>query len=109
MSVTLRKSLGVLFALALGSWGQSVKEPVTLTYFRLGWFQPDEPQEAKSWEQRFMQQTGIQLRNLPVPETTLDQLDLSRQLLQSRYGPDALGLDLIWSGALARDLLDLRP
>ena len=110
VSVAFRKSLGtLLLAFSLVSWCQSLKEAVTLTYFRLGWFQPDEPQEANAWEQRFMQKTGIQLRNLPVPETTLDQLDLSRKLLQSRYGPDVLGLDLIWSGALAGDLLDLRP
>jgi len=109
-SVASRKRLvTLLLVFSLGSWGQSLKEAVTLTYFRLGWFQPDEPQEANAWEQRFMQQTGIQLRNLPVPETTLDQLDLSRKLLQSRYGPDVLGLDLIWSEALAGDLLDLRP
>jgi trehalose/maltose transport system substrate-binding protein len=107
---TARPILGILLlCLLLGSWRQRAREPVTLTYFRLGWFQPDEPQEAKAWEQRFIQETSIQLRNLPVPETTLDQLDLSRKLLQSRYGPDVLGLDLIWSGALARDLLDLHP
>src|SRR5262249_5637742 len=109
ISVASRRSLwALLFALSLGTWGQSAKEPVTLTYFRLGWFQPDEPQEANAWERRFMQETGIQLRNLPVPETALDQLDLSKKLLQNRYGPDVLGLDLIWSGALAGDLLDSR-
>lgn len=110
ISFAARRSLGILLlAFSLGSLGQSAKELVTLTYFRLGWFQPDEPQEANAWEQRFVRETGIQLRNLPVPETTLDQLDLSRKLLQSRYGPDVLGLDLIWSGALAGDLLDLHP
>jgi len=72
--VASRRTLGtLLLAISFASWGQSVKQPVTLTYFRLGWFQPDEPQEANAWEQQFMQETGIQLRNLPVPETTLDQ------------------------------------
>ena len=112
--VASRRTLGTLllaifFASSFVLWGQPVKQPVTLTYFRLGWFQPDEPQEANAWEQQFIQETGIQLRNLPVPETTLDQLDLSRKLLKSRYGPDVLGLDLIWAGALAGDLVDLRP
>ena len=110
VSIASCKTLGTfLLAISFSSWGQSAKTPVTLTYFRLGWFQPDEPQEANAWEQRFMQETGVQLRNLPVPETTLDQLDLSNKLLQSRYGPDVLGLDVIWSGALAGDLLDLSP
>src|ERR1700761_252169 len=110
ISAALRRVFGALaIFVLLASPGQSAKEPVTLTYFRLGWLQPDEPQEAYAWESRFTQKTGIQLRNLPVPETTLDQLELSRKLLQDRYGPDVLGLDLIWSGALAADLLDLRP
>jgi trehalose/maltose transport system substrate-binding protein len=100
--------LGILFLfLLLGSSHQPAPEPVTLTYFRLGWFQPDEPEEANAWEQRFTQETHILLRNLPVPETTLDQLDLSKRLLQSRYGPDVLSLDVIWSGALAENLLDV--
>jgi len=59
ISMASRRSLwALLFALSLGTWGQSAKEPVTLTYFRLGWFQPDEPQEANAWERWFMQETA---------------------------------------------------
>jgi len=82
-----------------------------LNYFRLGWLsQSIESSSAAPLLQRFTQETGIHLKNLPVPESTLDQLDLSRKLLQEgSSGPDVLGLDLIWSGVLEGDLIDLRP
>ncbi len=88
---------------------QPAKQPVTLSYFRLGWAQPDELPTAVSLSERFTRETGIQLRSIPVPETTLDQLVVSRKLLESSSGPDVLGLDLIWSGVLEKDLVDLRP
>jgi trehalose/maltose transport system substrate-binding protein len=60
--------------------------------------------------QQFTRETGIQLKTLPFPENSLDQLDLSRKLLQEgSSGPDVLGIDLIWSGVLEGDLTDLRP
>jgi trehalose/maltose transport system substrate-binding protein len=99
----------ILFAMTLAGCRQSAREPVTLSYFRLGWSQPDELPTANPLEQQFTQKTGIRLKNLPVPETTLDQLDLSRRLLESGSGPDVLGIDLIWSGVLEGDLIDLRP
>jgi trehalose/maltose transport system substrate-binding protein len=95
--------------MVLGSWGQSGRQPVTLTHFRLGWSQPDESQTAENQAQKFMRETGIQLVSLPVPETTLDQLDLSRKLLKGSSGPDVLAIDVIWSGSLAEDLIDLGP
>jgi trehalose/maltose transport system substrate-binding protein len=65
---------------------------------------------AEPLSQQFTRQTGVRLRNLPVPENTLDQLDLSRKLLQrGTPGPDVLGIDVIWAGVLEGDLLDLRP
>lgn len=88
---------------------KAVREPVTLSYFRLGWAQPDELPTAVSLSHRFTQETGIQLRSIPVPESTLDQLDVSRRLLENGSTPDVLGLDLIWSGVLEDDLIDLRP
>jgi trehalose/maltose transport system substrate-binding protein len=99
-----------LFALSLVGCRQSAPSPVTLSYLRLGWSQPDELPTAETWSQQFTRRTGIRLRPLPVPENTLDQLDLSRKLLQSGAAePDVLGLDFVWSGVLADDLLDLRP
>jgi trehalose/maltose transport system substrate-binding protein len=110
ISASARKTLGIsLLTTVLGGCRQPDREPVTLSYFRLGWSQPDELPTAKPLEQQFTQKTGIRLKNLPVPETTLDQLDLSRKLLESGSGPDVLGIDLIWSGVLAEELIDLQP
>jgi trehalose/maltose transport system substrate-binding protein len=97
-----------VFALTLGACRRSA-ESVTLGYLRLGWSQPDELPTAEPLAQQFTRQTGIQLRSIPVPETTLDQLDLSRKLLASGTGPDVLGLDVIWPGVLEPELVDLRP
>ena len=101
----------LLLATLLVGCRQSVREPVTLSYFRLGWFsQPDELTTATPLIQQFTRETGIHLKNIPVPESTLDQLDVSRKLLrEGDSGPDVLGIDLIWSGVLEGDLIDLRP
>ncbi len=107
-----KKAFGfLLVALSLSGCSQpkTVPQPVTLSYFRLGWAQPDELPTAVSLSERFIRETGIHLKNIPVPETTLDQLDVSRKLLESTSGPDVLGLDLVWSGVLQADLIDLRP
>jgi len=112
ISANARRTLGIsLLAMTLGGCRQPAREPVTLNYFRLGWFsQPDELSTAAPLLQQFTRQTNIQLKNLPVPESTLDQLGLSRKLLQERgSGPDVLGIDLIWSGVLEGNLIDLRP
>jgi len=100
-----------LLAMTLGACRQPAREPVTLNYFRLGWLsQSIELPTAVPLLQQFTRETGIHLKNLPVPESTLDQLDLSRKLLQEgNSGPDVLGIDLIWSGVLEGDLIDLRP
>jgi trehalose/maltose transport system substrate-binding protein len=100
----------LLFAMLLAACHQSAPEPVTLNYFRLGWSQPDELPTAEPLSQRFTRETGIRLKNLPVPENTLDQLDLSRRLLEGNgSGPDVVNVDMIWSGVLEKDLVDLQP
>jgi len=88
---------------------QSAQKPVTLSYFRLGWAHADVWSAGAPLSQKFTRETGIQLKDLPVPENALDQLDLSRTLLKSSSGPDVLSIDLISSGVLAPDLVDLRP
>jgi trehalose/maltose transport system substrate-binding protein len=98
-----------VLAIAFSACRQSKPVPVTLSYFRLGWSQPDDLPSAEPLSQRFVRETGIQLKSLPVPETTRDQLELSRALLSDKSGPDVLGVDLIWAGALEPDLIDLRP
>lgn len=101
--------LPIVLAMLLSACRKPAQDPVTLSYFRLGWSQPDELPSAVTLSQQFVQQTGIHLKNLPVGETALDQLELSRKLLASGSGLDVLGVDLIWSGVLARDLMDLQP
>ncbi len=108
ISASVRRPLAIfLLAMLLGSCGQSAPE-VTLNYLRPGWPLLD-PTELPLLQQ-FTRETGIQLKTLPFPENSLDQLDLSRKLLQEgSSGPDVLGIDLIWSGVLEGDLTDLRP
>ena len=60
----------------------------------------------ESLPQQFTRQTGIQLRDLPVPEASLEQLYLSRKLLQE-HNVDVLNIDVIWPGVLEQDLIDL--
>ena len=87
----------------------SKRQPTTLSYLRLGWSQPDDLPSTEPLAQQFIRETGIRVRNLPVPETTLDQLELSRRLLkEDSSGPDVLNIDVIWPGVLERDLVDLR-
>lgn len=112
ISAGARRTLAtLLLAMLLAGCRQSARGPVTLSYFRLGWFsQPDELSTAAPLMQQFTRETGIHLKNLPVPESTLDQLDLSRKFLrEGDSDPDVLGIDLIWSGVLEGDLIDLRP
>jgi trehalose/maltose transport system substrate-binding protein len=108
-SASARKMLGIfLAAMAVGACRQSPREPVTLTIFRPGWSQHD--QKAERILKRFTQETGVLVQDLPVPESTLDAMSLSRELLrQSGSSPDVLGVDVFWSGILEGDLVDLGP
>jgi len=101
--------LGILL-LSLPSGCHVTKpEPTTVSYLRLGWAQPDDLPEMEPLLQQFTRETGIRVRDLPVPETTFDQLELSRRLLkQVGSGPDVLNIDVIWPGVLEPDLVDLR-
>src|SRR5215475_5661677 len=102
--------LGILLlSLVMGACHTSKPEPTSLSYLRLGWSQPDDLPETDPLSQQFTRETGIHVRNLAVPETTLDQLELSRRLLkQVGSGPDVLNIDVIWPGVLEPDLVDLR-
>lgn len=103
------KVLGILLvAMACGACRRSSREPVALTFFRPGWSQHD--QKAERLLRQFTQETGIQVKDLPVPESTLDAMNLSRKLLrQGSSGPDVLGVDVFWPGILQGDLVDLGP
>jgi trehalose/maltose transport system substrate-binding protein len=90
--------------------------PVTVTFLDAGWLQPDELPRAERESREFTRETGIAIQQSPVPETLfssldpLPQLDLLRRVLQqSGPSPDVLGIDVIWPGILADNLIDLRP
>ena len=109
-SVKVSEILAILpLLLILGDCHTSKQEPVTVSFFRLGWSQPDELPLAQRLSQQFTRETGIRLRYVPVPEATLDQLNLSRKLLkEDGSGHDVFNIDVIWPGVLERDLVDLR-
>ena len=111
ISASVRRTLGIwLLAMALGGCRQSPKEPVTLTFLNPEWSQPDEAPKAEYAAQQFTRETGIRLKLPPVPETSLSQLELSRELLhKGGPAPDVLGMDVIWPGILEEYLTDLRP
>src|SRR5216684_7263635 len=96
ISRNTRKTLSIfLLAMVMSACRQSAQKPVTLSYFRLGWAHADVWSAGAPLSKTFQRETGIQLKDLPVPENALDQLDLSRTLLKSSSGPDVLSIDLI--------------
>src|SRR5882724_13266472 len=99
-----------LLALALEGCRPSPRQPVTVTVLDPEWSQPDELPGAEQASQEFTRETGILIKHLPVPETSLSQLDLWRKLLREGGGtPDVLGIDVIWPGILDEYLIDLKP
>jgi trehalose/maltose transport system substrate-binding protein len=57
---------------------------------------------------QFTQETGIPVKLLPAPEGA-EPLDVCRSLLETGAKiPDVYGLDVIWPGILAENLLDLK-
>ena len=58
----------------------------------------------------FDQQRGIQVKNLVAYDTIDERLDLFEDLFRRKSPqPDICKIDTIWPGALADDLIDLRP
>jgi trehalose/maltose transport system substrate-binding protein len=100
----------LLLALTLESCRQSPRQPVTVTVLDPEWSQPDELPGAEQASQEFTRETGILVKHLPVPETSLSQLGLWRKLLREGGGtPDVLGIDVVWPGILDEYLIDLKP
>jgi len=85
-------------------------EPVTLTYLDVEWDTPDNMPALAKDLQDFTRETGIQIRRLPRPDGSLNQLALWRELLQKGgTSPDVLTIDVIWAGMLNQYLMDLKP
>ena len=81
---------------------------VTLTLIDQGWSSSDY-QGRLNEVAEFTRQTGIRVEFLPGPETAAEQLATWRKLLEGgANAPDVYGIDVIWPGILADNLLDLR-
>lgn len=86
------------------------QKPVTVTFLDLEWDIHDRLPGLARDLQDFTQETGIQVRRLPGPDGSLNQLVLWRQLLQKGGAtPDVCNIDVIWSGILDPYLMDLKP
>jgi len=90
--------------------GHASPQPVTLTFLDVEWDTSTlNPLLTHDLEQ-FTQQTGIQVKRLPRPDGSLNQLALWRELLKKgASSPDVLSIDVIWSGILNQYLMDLKP
>jgi hypothetical protein len=99
-------TLSVILMVSLTACRQSPREPVTLQY-TYSWNE-DRPTARALFEQ-FTEQTGIRVKNIPVPQDTRDYVDLAGKLLGDGSGVDLLNIDLIWSPILEPQLADLRP
>jgi trehalose/maltose transport system substrate-binding protein len=81
----------------------------TLTLIDQAWSSRDYQRRLNEALARFTQQTGIRVEFLPAPETAEEQLASRRKLLEGGAKvPDVYGIDVIWPGILADNLLDLR-
>jgi trehalose/maltose transport system substrate-binding protein len=81
----------------------------TLTLIDQSWSDKGSQQRLKEALQTFTHRTGIRVEVLPAPEAAVEQLTTWRRLLESGASvPDVYGIDVIWPGILANELLDLR-
>jgi trehalose/maltose transport system substrate-binding protein len=110
----LCSALFVLLALAGGCSNRSGKSAVTLALVDRGWFNKEFREVRERQYAQFTAETGIQVRLLPGPESAAEQLRLWERLLSPRPAeatvhPDVFGIDVIWPGIFADELLDLKP
>ena len=102
------------FALILLAGLQGCREaapdptPITITLLDPGMLDPQFTAWRKHEEEEFTRETGIRVKDLPAPETAVDQLALWRKLLQnSSEAPDVFAIDVIWPALIAEYSLDL--
>jgi trehalose/maltose transport system substrate-binding protein len=88
----------------------TVHAPVTLTFVDQEWATTTFNDERERELRQFTRETGIQVKLLPSPESTREQLALWRELLRPGVsGPDVYTIDVIWPGILNEDFIDLKP
>ena len=100
----------LLFFVMQACHKSSPSEPVkTLTLMDQTWVSRDYQRRLNGELAQFTRQTGIRVEFLPGPETTTEQLATYRKLLEAGAKvPDVYGIDVIWPGILADNLLDLK-
>ena len=101
-----------LLSFVLCGCRQPSTEPVTLTFLDPEWSHDARERSMLSDEalQEFTKQTGIRVKHLPGPETSLAQLTLTGDLLRRKaVTPDVYGIDVIWPAMLDEYLVDLKP
>lgn len=85
-------------------------QPVTITFLDIEYDTPDRLPGLAADLRAFTEETGIQIKRLPRPEGSLNQLAMWKELLQKGGPtPDLYGIDVIWSGILSKYLTDLKP
>lgn len=100
----------VLLSLPSGCRRPSRHEPVTVTFLDVEWEAPDQLPGLAQDLQDFTRETGIQVKRLPAPDGSLNQLALWKELLQKGSAtPDVYSIDVIWAGILSQYFLDLKP
>lgn len=94
----------------LGGCTRSSTQPVTVTFLDVEWDTSTLNPSLVHDLQDFTKQTGIEVKRLPRPDGSLNQLALWRALLKKGGPtPDVLSIDVIWSGILNQYLMDLKP
>jgi trehalose/maltose transport system substrate-binding protein len=101
---------GLLLFLVLGGCARTSPQPVTVTFLDVEWdtsgMNPGLAQDL----QDFARESGIQVKRIPRPDGSFNQLALWRELLKKgAVTPDVLSIDVIWSGILNQYLTDLKP
>jgi ABC-type glycerol-3-phosphate transport system substrate-binding protein len=102
----------LVISLSLEGCGGTVSTPapVTVTLLDPGWLDKEFISWRKHEEEEFTHETGILVKDLPAPETAIDQLALWRKLLQSPTdAPDVFAIDVIWPSMMAEFSLPLTP
>jgi len=83
---------------------------VKLILIDQNWVEKEYQRQLNKQLAEFTRQTGIQVEVLPAPEAAVEQLATWQRLLESGARvPDVYGIDVIWPGILADNLLDLKP
>lgn len=103
--------LFLILPLFCGGCAHSKPQPVTITFMDPEWSHDRSTRSVLSEQAllEFEQQSGIQVRHLPGPETSEEQLAFVRDLLRSRGQDfDVFDIDVNWSGILENRLVDLR-